>query len=148
MEKTEVWKNFAHISRFMHNRISSRLRGYKLGRGQSEILRFLVHRGDGKSQDEIRRELELDSTTVTRTIQRLIKNGYIVRKKDEKDRRINRIYLTEKAGLVDSIAGSTKKEVLGLLTEGIKREDFEIFSKVLEEMHQNMEKNREETGGE
>ncbi len=139
-----MWKYFAHIYRDLRNRISARLRKYNIGSGQSEVLRFLFHAGDGKSQDEISRELELDNTTVTRAIQRLAKNGYVVKIKDEKDRRINRIYLTEKAEKVDSIAKDTKEKVFEILVDGVSDDELEIFMKVLKRMYVNMENTGEE----
>ncbi len=142
MDRIIVWKYFAHITRYVRNRISTCLREYNLGSGQSDILRFLIHKGDGKSQDEISKELEIDNTTVTRTVQRLLKNGYIEKIKDEKDKRVNRIYLTEKAERVDSISRKIKEEALGVIIRGIKDDELEIFMKVLERMYKNMENDR------
>lgn len=145
MDKSFMYKYLAYISRYIHNLISARLREYNLGSGQSDILKFLIHKGNGKSQDEISKELEIDNTTTSRTIQRLVKNGYVKKLKDEKDRRINRIYLTEKSKQVDAIVKEIKKEVLEVLTDGITDEEFDAFMKVLEKMHRNAESRKGES---
>ena len=145
MDKNLICKYLAHISRYTHNLISARLREYNLGSGQSDMLRLLMHKGDGKNQDEISKELEIDNTTTSRTIQRLVKNGYVKKIKDEKDRRINRIYLTGKSKQVDAIVREIKKEVLEVLTDGITDDEFDAFMRVLKKMYLNAESGKEES---
>lgn len=63
--------------------------------GQIPIMAVL-RKKDGYSQKEIAKHLGIKPPTVTVSIQRLEKSGFVYRKPDENDQRITRIYLTDK----------------------------------------------------
>lgn len=44
-------------------------------------------------QEELSSYLSIDGANTTRAIKKLEKEGYVIRKQDEKDRRVKRIYL-------------------------------------------------------
>ena len=71
-----------------------KLKGLGIHPRQMPILAVLW-KEDGCSQKELASQLGVKPPTVTVSIQRLEKIGIIVRKQDEKDQRISRIYLTE-----------------------------------------------------
>jgi DNA-binding MarR family transcriptional regulator len=50
---------------------------------------------DGLTQREIVEEIKIKPSTVTLILKRMEKRGLILKKKDEKDRRYSRIYLTD-----------------------------------------------------
>ncbi len=55
-----------------------------------------LYREEGRTQEELSQWLHIDKAATTRTVHTLEEKGIIVRKHDERDRRCNRIYLTEK----------------------------------------------------
>lgn len=57
---------------------------------------MMVHKNDGLSQSEMAKRLDIKPPTVNVSIQRLEKSGIVYRKRDEKDQRIMRVYLTER----------------------------------------------------
>ncbi len=138
MENKELWKSILRISKYMHREISKELKKFNIGNGQGEILFILSHNGDGKSEDELSKILSIDNTTTTRTINRLVKNGYVKKIKDESDKRVNRIYLTRKVNEIYFIIKSTKQRVIQELIDGIDKDELEIFSKVIEKMENNI----------
>jgi DNA-binding MarR family transcriptional regulator len=72
------------------------LKEYKLSSGSYPYLLTLVG-NEGISQNKISSELGYDKSMSARTITKLIKLGYLDRKKDEGDSRAYKLYLTEKA---------------------------------------------------
>lgn len=62
---------------------------------QHRILSILDHRPE-MSQKEIADVMEVSTATVAVTLKKLEKNGYVVKKMDAADNRINKIFLTEK----------------------------------------------------
>lgn len=103
------------------------------------ILLILLQK-EGITQEAIATELDLDKSAVARSVQSLLEKGFIERKKDDIDRRCNRIYLTEKgykskeslqetkAGwetiLAKSFTGEERAEakvLLGKMVENIKQ---------------------------
>ena len=100
MDRDIIFKYFAHILKKYHKEILLDIKDKDLGKGQLIIIKVLSRSGDGKTQDELSKMLLLDKTTVARTLQKMIKNGYVIRIKDKKDHRINRIYLTDKSKII------------------------------------------------
>jgi DNA-binding MarR family transcriptional regulator len=141
VDKEIIFRYFAHILKAYHRRLVACLGDEVIGNGQLAILRILNHKGDGKTQDELSKILFLDKTTVTRTLQKLIKNGYVIKLKDKDDRRINRIYLTKKSKELAMKVNNLKADVLESLMQGITDEEFEGFFKVLTKMFENAERN-------
>lgn len=63
--------------------------------GQPPLL-FALFKKDGRNQKELADILKVKPATINVTIKRLEKTGFILRKSDEKDQRVTRIFLTEK----------------------------------------------------
>ncbi len=76
--------------------LSEGLKDYNISSGQVMFLLELYYL-DGISQEELSSYLNIDEANTTRAIKKLEKEGYVIRKRDEEDRRVKRIYLTEKA---------------------------------------------------
>ncbi|SHK06769.1 DNA-binding transcriptional regulator, MarR family [Clostridium cavendishii DSM 21758] len=98
---------------------------YNLSSGQYMFL-IQLYAKDGLSQEELSYKLNIDKGTTARAIQKLEQEGYIIRIKDEKDKRTNRIYLTEKAkeiriGFFDILINWNN-----ILTSGLTEDEVEI----------------------
>ena len=89
-----IQRMIMEISRLYMMKCFGRLQKLGIHPRQMPILAVLW-RKDGCSQKELAEKLDVKPPTVTVSIQRLEKIGIIVRKQDEKDQRISRIYLTE-----------------------------------------------------
>jgi DNA-binding MarR family transcriptional regulator len=63
--------------------------------GQISVL-VLLYKNEGISLRQIADQLHVKPPTVTVMVQRLEKSGMVYKRPDEKDQRINRIYLTQK----------------------------------------------------
>lgn len=78
-----------------------RVRKLGLTRSQWLVLRRL-DRHPGASQSELAEMLEVEKATAGRLIDRLEENGWVERRADPADRRINRIYMTGKGEQVNN----------------------------------------------
>lgn len=67
-----------------------------LGGCQTPYLTVLYRR-PGLTQDELAHELDVNKSSVTRQVAMLEEKGYLYRMSDEQDRRVLRVYPTEKA---------------------------------------------------
>ncbi len=85
-----------HVSRLVSRRRRMKLASIGLHHAQGMILSQLWH-DDGLSQLELARALSIRPPTATKTLQRMERDGWIVRRRDETDQRIVRVYMTEKA---------------------------------------------------
>jgi DNA-binding MarR family transcriptional regulator len=74
--------------------LAKRFSKYNIGSGQQTFLIYLSF-NEGITQDELSSELYVDKATTARALKKLEKEGYILRKTDEEDKRANRVYLSE-----------------------------------------------------
>ena len=84
------------VARLIRTVFDRRVRGIGLTRAQWLVLTRLYRR-PGASQTELADMLEIDRASAGRMIDRMQKNGWVERRADSEDRRINRLYLTEDA---------------------------------------------------
>jgi DNA-binding MarR family transcriptional regulator len=83
------------LARRMAGELSEALRPFGIGIGQWAVLLFLWER-DGQSQAELARQVAIEPPTMVRTIDRMVRDGLVVREPEPGDRRATRISLTER----------------------------------------------------
>ena len=114
------------VARLMRTAFDRRVRGLGLTRSQWLVINRL-HRWPGATQSELAEMLEVEKATAGRMVDRMEKKGWVVRRPDAADRRVNRLHLTEEADLIQlqlsEIADRTVDDALGLLSEP-ERERF------------------------
>ena len=81
------------IARLFKKNFDRRVKGLGLTRSQWLTVATL-RRSPGISQSELAEKLDVEPITVARIVDRLEKSGWIERRADPADRRINRLYLT------------------------------------------------------
>lgn len=100
----------AGVSRLVGARVRENLEEIGLPHAHGMILFHLWHQ-DGMAQNALARVLHITPPTATSTLQRMERDGWIERLRDESDQRIVRVYLTKKAGLVRARARNVFKEL-------------------------------------
>jgi MarR family transcriptional regulator for hemolysin len=107
--------------------------------GQWKVLIIIANSDQGLTQKDIAYKLVLEGPTLIPILDKLEKDGLVVRKTDTKDRRINRIYFTERADgfLNDAIecVAQIKKVCLNNLSES----EISITKNTLEKMWYNLQ---------
>jgi MarR family transcriptional regulator for hemolysin len=112
--------------------------------GQWKIIIIAVNNNNdnnhnGLTQREIADKLGLGGPTLIPIIDKLEKDGFLIRKVDSKDRRINRIYLTQKAyQSIDSMVECVS-EVKKISLTGISEENISITKNTLDKIWQNIQ---------
>jgi MarR family transcriptional regulator for hemolysin len=110
---------------------------YGITRAQWAVL-AKVERFEGMKQTELAEQMEMQPITLTRLIDRLCDNGWIERRSDDTDRRVNRLYLRKAAKpLLVKLAG-LKAELTGTALEGISASDANRLLGQLEAIKENV----------
>lgn len=115
-----------------------------LGEGQYLILRCIIN-DSSISQKEISLKLDINKATTTKSIKKLMENGYITRETNSDNPRYYKLNCTIKAKkIVKEINNLIGIERI-ILTDGIEDKDLKVFLTVLNKMNDNMlgEFNRE-----
>ena len=110
---------------------------YGITRAQWAVL-AKVERFEGMKQTELAEQMEMQPITLTRLIDRLCDNGWIERRSDNSDRRVNRLYLRKAAKpLLAKLAG-LKSELTATAIEGISPSDANRLLSQLETIKENV----------
>ncbi len=108
-----------------------------ISRGQAMVL-CVVAKENGLTQSEIAERLSVQGATVTNMLQRLEEAGLVVRRRDEEDNRLVRVYLTE-TGRDKEISINTQfGDMQELLFKGISREERALLLRWLGQIIENI----------
>jgi DNA-binding MarR family transcriptional regulator len=106
--------------------------------GQIPILLWLA-KSDGLIQRELVARVGMEQSTVAEHIDRMERDGLVVRRQNEGDRRAFHIHLTDEArGVAKQLTNQTRSEAR-LFTRGVPPDDLQIFTQVLETIIANLD---------
>lgn len=90
------------------------------------------------NQKELAELMDIKESSVARLIDRMEKEGYVLRKKDISDRRVTILLLTEKGIDYREKLLPEGEKMAQVFTEGISDEELEIFLRVIDKMLSNV----------
>jgi len=118
-KKIGFWINY--ISKQAHRYFTESFGKIGLNRGSVYILKKLYDE-DGINQNALSSSIHLDKANITRALNKLFEQGFIVKSQDTADKRANMIFLTEKAHQMESDFFRIYKNWNDILMEGIDPE--------------------------
>jgi MarR family transcriptional regulator, transcriptional regulator for hemolysin len=125
------------VQRLMRAYADKEAARYGITRAQWAVL-AKVERTEGMKQTELAEQLEMQPITLTRLIDKLCDNGWIERRGDNNDRRVNRLYLKKAARpLLGKLAG-LKSEITAAALAGISPAEAERLVAQLESIKENV----------
>jgi MarR family transcriptional regulator for hemolysin len=120
---------------------------YGITRAQWAVL-AKVERTEGLKQSELAEQMEMQPITLTRLIDRLCANGWIERRDDDTDRRVNRLYLRKAAlPLLDKL-NTLRSELTATALGGINTSDALRLLTQLEAIKENIRNANQTPAGE
>src|ERR1700758_4836496 len=141
MSRGSVDSNFlftlGELQRLMRLYADKQAARYGITRAQWAVL-AKVERAEGLKQTELAEQMEMQPITLTRLIDKLCDSGWIERRGDETDRRVNRLYLL-KAGraLLGKLSG-LRSELTATALNGINQTDAHRLLAQLEQIKENV----------
>jgi DNA-binding MarR family transcriptional regulator len=133
-QKTTLGHLLANVSRLVGGRMRMRLQEFGLYHAQGMIL-FHLWREDGMAQNVLAQALNITPPTATNTLQRMERNDWVRRRRDETDQRIVRVYLTEKAEELHEEVRNTFRELDRELTAVLGENERDILMASLLKVH-------------
>ncbi|HTO61976.1 MAG TPA: MarR family transcriptional regulator [Bradyrhizobium sp.] len=129
--------SLGELSRLVRAYADRQAARYGITRAQWAVL-AKVERSEGMKQSELAELMEMQPITLTRLIDKLCDNGWIERRGDETDRRVNRLYLKKAARpLLGKLAG-LRSELTATALEGISPQDAHRLLVQLEKIKDNV----------
>jgi DNA-binding MarR family transcriptional regulator len=111
--------------------------GFDITIEQMSLLMYLFYE-DGKTQKELSEKNIKGKVSITKIVDNLVKRELVKRVSDKKDRRVKRIYITEKG---KKIVPALKKIILDtnkMAFKGIKKEEIKILIKILSDVNKKL----------
>jgi MarR family transcriptional regulator, organic hydroperoxide resistance regulator len=120
-QPNSLYQAFHQVVRIHFHKLHVMLEPLGVYPGQPPLLFALAH-GDGQSQKELAQRMRIQPATVTVMLRRMEASGLIERRKDTKDQRVVRVYLTEQG-----------KDVCRKAKEIMEKLDTQLFGNFEEE---------------
>lgn len=118
--------------------ISPTLNNLGLTHNEFEILVFLQENLEYNTAKDIVEFSGLSKGLISRSIESLLKKEMLIIKKDEKDKRIVRLYISDSAIETIDVLNKVSNEFCKLLLEGLKEEELAAFDNILNKMIKNL----------
>src|SRR5579863_2484426 len=97
-----------------------------------------IERFEGMKQTELAEQMEMQPITLTRLIDKLCDNGWIERRSDDTDRRVNRLYLRKAARPLLGKLSGLRSELTAAALDGISPTDAQRLLTQLETIKENV----------
>lgn len=118
--------------------ISPTLNDLGLTHNEFEILVFLQENLEYNTAKDIVEFSGLSKGLISRSIESLLKKEMLTIKKDDKDKRIVRLYISDSAIETIDLLNKISNEFCRLLLEGLKDEELIVFDNILNKMIKNL----------
>ena len=125
------------ISRMYMEKCFVKLKNLGIHPRQIPILAVL-YKKDGCSQKELVKELGVKPPTVTVSIQRLEKSGLLIRRQDEKDQRVSRIYLSDEGRAIIKEGIQMAKEGEQQILAGFSESELCLMRRFCQQIKENI----------
>ena len=99
---------------------------------------YQLWKEDGKSQQELCNATFRDKPSITRLIDNLEKLNLVKRVSDEKDRRINKVFLTRNAQKLEEDTMLLAEQTLNEALDGVPAEQIDLCKQVLQRVYDNL----------
>lgn len=141
MARSSVDMNFlftlGELARLVRAHADRQSARYGITRAQWAVL-AKVERFEGMKQSELAEQMEMQPITLTRLVDRLCDNGWIERRGDETDRRVNRLYLRKAARPLLAKLSGLRSEITETALQGISPADANRLLTQLEAIKENL----------
>lgn len=126
------------ISSLMNARLLAGEDKHSLLQKSSRLIMLALAKKEGVTQLDLVRETYLKAPTISVTLQKLEKDGYVLRKPDNYDLRAVRVYLSENGRAYNEIMvkkiRAQEKEVLKCLSESENKQLMQLLAKLKDNM--------------
>lgn len=127
----------ASVSRLVGSRMRIMLEEIGLHHAQAMVL-FHLWREDGIAQNVLADALHITPPTATSTLQRMERDGWVQRRRDDADQRVVRVHLTGKARALRAKARETFRDLDRELTAALSDEERRILMASLFKVRQHL----------
>lgn len=134
----EILREIGMIARALDSISNIEFKEYDLTRGQYLYL-VRICESPGIIQEKVAELIKVDRTTAARSIQKLEMNGFIEKKEDKHNKKIKKLYPTEKGKKVYPFIKRENDHSNSVALEGLSEEEKETIFELLQRVRKNIE---------
>ena len=122
----------------MMHRAKEMYQEFDLNKSQAGVL-FTLYHSDSMSQKELAARLNVTAPSITSSIQKMEREGYLTRHPDPEDQRVMRLTLTKKGeSCIDGVY-TVADQMEELMFRGMTREEIMLFKRLLYQIRDNLD---------
>ena len=138
----EILREIGMIARALDSISNIEFKEYELTKGQYLYL-VRIYENPGIIQEKLSEMIKVDRTTAARAIKKLEMNGFIEKKEDEHNKKIKKLFPTEKGKNVYPFIKRENDYSNTVALEGFSETEAETISNLLQRVRKNIEKDWE-----
>ncbi|WP_283674546.1 MarR family winged helix-turn-helix transcriptional regulator [Butyricicoccus sp. Marseille-Q5471] len=128
------------LEKLYHRYFCEEFADYRFTANEIAALVFLVRHERAKdTATDIAQECGISKALVTRGVSALCKRGFVSAVRDEHDRRVVHLHLTESGKAIAEKLDENRKYIAARLEQGIAPEDLACMAQVIETMQRNLD---------
>ncbi|GIP26522.1 putative HTH-type transcriptional regulator YybA [Paenibacillus sp. J23TS9] len=136
--KTEILREIGMIARVLDSISNIEFKEYDLTKGQYlYLVRICEH--PGIIQEKLAERIKVDRTTAARAIQKLEMHGFIEKRDDERNKKIKRLFPTEKGNEVYPIIAREHDHSNRVALAGFSDSEADVMLHYLQRVRKNVE---------
>ena len=141
MKKENLDRNFGFltldVARLLQLEFDRRVKSLGVTRTQIRVLTW-IYRKPGITQSELTEMIDVQKAALGRMVDRLADKGWLERRPDPKDRRVNRLHLTKEVSPLINTTRVIASEVRKLAMDGIELNQRSLFVNTLTQIKSNL----------
>ena len=114
--------------------------GGNLSISEVHLIDAIAKSAENNAANSVSRHLKITPGSLTVAVNTLIAKGYAERKKDEKDKRVARLYLTEKGQRISELHAKFHENMVSGIIQTIDGSECKVLISALGKINQFMEK--------
>ena len=134
----EILRGIGMIARALDSIANIEFKEYDLTRGQYLYL-IRICENPGIIQEKLAEMIKVDRTTASRAIKKLEANGFIEKRADAANRKIKRIFPTEKGKAIAPNISRENEHSERVALQGLSEEEATVLSGLLQTVRKNVE---------
>lgn len=128
-----IGRYISQIYRKGNSFITKELSQYGIGSGQIMFL-IQLYKKDGISQEELSENLNIDKGTTCRAIKKLEEENFLIRERDEQDKRAYKLYLTDKSKKIKDSVYDVLNEWEDIISKNISQDEVDTLLSILKKV--------------
>ena len=132
-KREHIGRYISQIHRKSNSFITKEVSNFGIGSGQIMFL-MQLYKKDGISQEELSENLSIDKGTTCRAIKKLEEEEFLIKVKDEEDKRAYKLYLTQKSKDIKEKIENVLHKCEENISDGLSKEEVETLLNLLKKI--------------